>query len=464
MRRFPRTTLGLSHALVPPLALALALALVLALVLVLAAPLAAQEAAAPSDGLPSAPVAPLSVRVITAYRGAIAARQAGEFGLYRDRMAEALELEPGHPMLMLHMARACALEGDTLQAGEYLVRTAATGMRIDLSSEPDLAAVRGTPQWVQAAEMVARHAAPEGVAEVAARITEPDYLPEGIAADPVSGDLFVGSLYLRKIVRVGTDGVVRDFVPVGRDGLASVVGLKVDADRRLLWVCSAASEDMRGGTPADSSRTGLYAFDLESGRTVRRVMLADTTRAHLLNDCCVDRDGNVYVTDTMQGGVYLLRVDADRFETVVEPGTLRASNGIVLADDGRRLYVSEYPLGITLIDLPTGEIVPLQHPEEIADCYADGLLWHQGSLIAVQNSRGLDRVARFYLDESGRRVIGMTVLAGRLAGFDEPTTATLAGGACLFIANSEVNRLGPGGRLRPADPRRDFLIMRTPLQ
>ncbi|MHB8077900.1 MAG: SMP-30/gluconolactonase/LRE family protein [Candidatus Krumholzibacteriia bacterium] len=458
MSRFRMTAMRSTRSLVPAFAFAFALALGLPL------PLVAQEAAAPPDGLPPAAVAPLSARVVDAYRAAVAARQAGAFGLYRDRVAAALELEPGHPMLLLHMARACALEGDTLQAGEWLVRAAATGVQIDLSSEPDLAAVRGTAQWDQAAELVAQHAAPEGAAEIVARITEPDYLPEGIAADPVSGDLFVGSMRLRKIVRVGADGVGHDFVPAGRDGLASVGGLKVDADRRLLWACSSASVQMSGGTAADSSRTGLYAFDLESGRTVTRVMLADTTRAHFLNDCALDRDGNVYTADTMQGGVYVLRVDADRFETVVEPGVLVGANGLALSDDGRRLYVSEYALGITAVDLPSGDRARLQHPEEIAVCYTDGLLWHQGSLIVVQNGRGLDRVARLYLDESGLRVIGMTVLAARLPGFDEPTTATLAGGACLFVANSELNRFGPDGRLRPADPRRDFLIMRTPLQ
>lgn len=456
MRRIPGSAMRLTRSFVPALALVLAL--------MPAPPVAAQETTAPPVEAAPVAVGPLSPRVLDAYRAAVTARKVGVFGVYRERVALALELEPGHPILMLHMARACALDGDTLQAGDWLLRTAATGVRIDLSDEPDLAAVRGTPAWTTAAGIIALNAAPKGVAETTARIDEPDFMPEGIAADPVNGDLFVGSIHLRKIVRVAANSAVTDFVPAGRDGLDSVVGLKVDADRRLLWACSGADIQMRGGTPADSSRTGLYAFDLESGRTVTRVMLPDTTSAHFFNDCCLSRDGDVYVTDTMQGGVYLLRADSGRFETVVEPGVLVGSNGIALSDDGRRLYVTEYALGIAVIDLPTGDIARLLHPEEIAICYADGLLWHQGSLIVVQNDRGLDRVARLYLDDTGLRVVGMTVLAARLPGFDEPTTATLAGGACLFIANSELNRFGPGGRLRPADPRRDFLIMRTPLQ
>lgn len=461
MRRIAGSAVPLTRSFVPALTLACALALALAP----APPAGArqEEAPPPADAAPVA-VGPLSPRVLAAYRSAVAARRMGAFAVYRERAAGALELEPGHPLLLLHLARACALAGDTLQAGELLVRSAATGVQLDLSTDPDLAAVRGTPAWTTAAGLVALHAAPEGVAETAGRIAEPDFMPEGIAADPVSGDLFVGSIHLRKIVRLTADGAVRDFVPAGRDGLASVIGLKVDADRRLLWACSGASVQMRGGTPADSSRTGLYAFDLESGRTVTRAMLPDTTRSHFLNDCCLDRDGNVYATDTEQGGIYRLRAGSDRLETVIEPGVLVGSNGLALSDDGRSLYVSEYALGIAVIDLPTGGIARLLHPEEIAICYVDGLLWHQGSLIVVQNARGLDRVARLYLDDAGLRVMAMTVLAARQPGFDEPTTATLAGGACLFVANSELNRFGPDGRLRPAAPRRDFLVMRTPLQ
>ncbi len=461
MRRFPRTAMRLTRTLVPALALALAAPPVMRLI----PPLAAQVTATPSAA-PEAPVivGPLSPRVLDAYRGAMTARQRGAFGAYRARVAAALDLEPGHPLLLLHMARACALDGDTLQAGGWLLRTVATGVRIDPADEPDLAAIHGTAPWLAATELLALHAAPAGLAETVARIGEPDFMPEGLAADPVSGDLFVGSIHLRKIVRVSADGTVNDFVPSGRDGLASVAGLKVDADRRLLWACSGAGVQMRGGTPADSSRTGLYAFDLDSGRTVTRAMLPDTTRAHFLNDCCLSRDGDVYTTDTMQGGVYRLRAGSARLETVIGPGVLIGSNGIALSDDDRRLYVSEYALGITVIDLPTGGIARLLHPEEIAICYVDGLLWHQGSLVAVQNGRGLDRVARLYLDTAGLRVIGMSVLAARQPGFDEPTTATLAEGACLFVANSELNRFRADGRLRPAEPRRDFLIMRTPLQ
>ena len=41
---------------------------------------------------------------------------------------------------------------------------------------------------------------------VAFRVDERDLIPEGLAHDPVTGDFFLGSLFKRKIVRVGRRG------------------------------------------------------------------------------------------------------------------------------------------------------------------------------------------------------------------------------------------------------------------
>ena len=55
-----------------------------------------------------------------------------------------------------------------------------------------------------------------------------------MAWDAVGRAFYVGSLLRHKIVRIGPDGVVRDFVPAGVGGLGEVLGMKVDATRREL--------------------------------------------------------------------------------------------------------------------------------------------------------------------------------------------------------------------------------------
>lgn len=420
---------------------------------------------AAAQSAPAAAEEPSRSRLaITAYQEGIAARDEGRFADYLRAMDRALALAPGQPVLMLHLARACALTGDRDGAAAWLVRIAATGAQHDVAADVDLATLADLPAYVAAVEEMARQAEPQGVAEVAFRIAEPDFLPEGIAHDPLTGDFYVGSIWLRKIVRIDAQGNVTDFVPSARDGLWSVVGMKVDESRRRLWACSGASGMMLGGSPSDTTHNGLFAFDLESGRLVTKAIVADTTRRREMNDCAIAPDGSVYATDSRNGSIWVLRPDSDRLEMLIGDDVLSGSNGITLSRDGALLYVAEYNLGIAVINLATLAIDRLQAPEEFCTVYVDGLDWCERSLIAVQNGRGLDRVARFFLDESGRRVVGMTVLAARLKEFDEPTTGCVAGRSYFFVASSEVHRLRRDGAPEPADPPRDFLIMRAALQ
>ncbi len=417
---------------------------------------------------PPAPSRPDSLshaqRVIQAYHEAGAAREAGRFQHYLQATDRALALEPGHPVLMLHMARACARTGDLDAAEGWLARVAATGIQADLDADAELAPLRARPGFAAARDEMSRQAAPQGAAEVAFRLGEPDFLPEGIACDPLTEEFFVGSLRLGKIARVDAAGGVSDFVPAGSGALWSPLGMKVDVPRRLLWVCDTAGPYMVGGTPADTARTTLAAFRLDDGSPVARVALTDTSRARGLNDCALGPDGSVYATDAAGGGVWMLRPGSSVLEALLPDGSLAAPNGIDISADGGLLYVAEYGLGIALVDLETLAIERLQAPEEFCTAYVDGLNRHEHTLVVVQNGRGLDRVVRLFLDETGRRVEGMAVLAARLPEFDEPTTGCVAGGAYYFVANSQLRRLGRDGALSPADPPRDFLIMRAALR
>jgi len=77
-------------------------------------------------------------------------------------------------------------------------------------------------------------------------IPEKDLLPESVAYDPVEEAFYVGSTRKGKIVKVGRDGKVTDFVAPRRHGLWMVIGMKVDARRRILWAASSAGSNLEG--------------------------------------------------------------------------------------------------------------------------------------------------------------------------------------------------------------------------
>ena len=75
--------------------------------------------------------------------------------------------------------------------------------------------------------------------KVAYEIPENDLIPEGIAFNPKTRAIFVSSTWKRKILKISSDGKVEDFIKSGQDGILGVIGMKVDAERQLLWVCTS---------------------------------------------------------------------------------------------------------------------------------------------------------------------------------------------------------------------------------
>ena len=71
----------------------------------------------------------------------------------------------------------------------------------------------------------------------------------------------------------------------------------------------------------------------------------------------------------------------------------------------------------------------------------DGLYWHRGSLIAIQNGIGSPRIAAFRLSKDGSRVTQTTVLENRTAFTVTPTTGAIHGNDFYFIANSQSDNL-----------------------
>ena len=137
-----------------------------------------------------------------------------------------------------------------------------------------------------------------------------------------------------------------------------MLGLKVDAGRRRLWACTAASP--RAGAAAGSS--ALLLYDVDSGKLLRAHWLKEAGTKHLLNDLAFTASGEVYVTDSDTDTLYRLGPEGEGLEIFVGPGTFRYPNGIALSADEQRLYVADFQSGLSVVELATKAARPLPHP------------------------------------------------------------------------------------------------------
>jgi sugar lactone lactonase YvrE len=236
-----------------------------------------------------------------------------------------------------------------------------------------------------------------------------------------------------------------------------VLGMRVDPANRTLWACSAA-----GATAGElDGSSSLFRYDLKTGKLLGKVDIPG--KPHLCNDIAVGKGGEVFITDSKGGMVHRLRAGGTALETLIGPGTFIYPNGITISPDFSKLYVADFTKGLSIVDVATGQVRPLPHPERVHVAGLDGIYLDGKSLVAVQNSAGTSRIVRFRLNAALDSIESEETLESRNPLFKIPTTGVLANGSLVYIANSHLTSLDEKGGLKPDAELREVVILEVPL-
>ncbi|MEO7984919.1 MAG: hypothetical protein ABI766_00210 [Gemmatimonadales bacterium] len=389
------------------------------------------------------------------YQLAVKAYEGRDYADFLDHARRAQQLRPSHGGVIYGLASAYALTGRRDSAIGMLNRFATLGYVADVAADSDFIALRGSPGYAGVRRALASNHTPIVRSTVAFTLPEKDLLTEGIAYDPLSKAYFVGSVHHRKILRVAGDGTVSEFVPAARDGMWAPLGMKVDAGRKALWVAVAGVPQMRDHSPGDLGRSGIYRFDLATGKLTGRFLIRDRA-PHVLGDLTLAPNGDVYSSDSRAPMLWRVRAGADSIERFLESPLLLSAQGLAVTPDGRSLYLADYSRGVLRVDLVTRRVALLPCRASVLPLGIDGLYLVGGRLIGIQNGIEPHRVVRLTLDARGDSLIGMEVLERLHPSYAEPTLGVVVGGNLFYIANSQWERFGetaeiahPGELQRP---------------
>jgi hypothetical protein len=350
----------------------------------------------------------------------------------RQQIAQLEKLEsavPSRGAVPFLLAIAKLHLGETREALELLKKTVAMKEGFDPSGDPAFLGLKGTKEFDDLVTKVHSDFPPVAQARLAFVTEEKDLIPEGLAYDEKQNLFYLSSLNRKKIVKIDSEGRSSDFVPGDRYGLLPVLGIRLDPTDGTVWA----------DTFEDAGRTELVHFDA-SGKLLERFGPKDGAK-HGFNDLVVRKNGEVITTDSLGNQVFRLDSRTKTFSALKIYRPLFYPNGIALADDDHTVYVAD-AVGIIRVDLIRGE----SRDVDTGPCCntlsgADGLYWHRGSLIAVQNGIGSPRVAAFKLSKDGTRVTRTTVLENRTQFTVLPTTGAIRGDDFYFIANSQIDNL-----------------------
>jgi len=393
---------------------------------------------------------------------AVKAYQAKDYAAFLENMKQAAQLRPNHPRLMYNLSAAYALNRRKDEAIDWLSRVARMGLVYAAERDEDFASLKGSREFAEVVALFQKNRAPIGDAAQAFTVHEKGLVPESVAYDPATKNFYLSSVYRRKVLRVGPKGETTEFA-TEREGLWSVMGMKVDAARRLLWVCTAAQPQMANYDARERGRSGLFKFDLRTGKLAGKYMLPADSKQHWLGDLAINSRGDVYTTDSVTPALYVLRHNAQSLEAVLEGEPFVSPQGLDFDAGEKRLFVADYAKGVFVIDLRTKRYVPLAPAPDSTMLGIDGLYFYRGRLVAVQNGVNPQRVVRLDLSKDLRRVERFETVAANLPVFDEPTLGVMVGDSFYFIANSQWGALDEQGRLAPEDKLKEPVVLKLKL-
>ncbi len=377
-----------------------------------------------------------------AWARAVAELQQHDTAAARRDVEHAAAAWPRQPAYVWAAAVLAARTGDSRSALAALAEYADLGLGRDVNSST-FTALRALPAF---AELRARHDANRALivnSRMRATLADSTFWPEGMDVDPRNGRIYIASVRHRTVAVIDPDGATHELWPRDGRGSSSLLGVRVDTARGVLWVTTSpvrANPDFSRGDTTDAS---LLRVRLSDGHVERRWRLAPGD--HALGDLAVGPHGDVFVTDSNDPVLYRLRPDGDTLESIRD-ARFHSLQGLAPTPDGRFLILADYSHGLLRVDLQRGAVSRLDDAPHSTSLGCDGIAWDRGAIVAVQNGVMPNRVMRFMLDSTLSRITRAEVLDQNWRDADEPTIGAVVGRQFVYVANSQWEKFDDSGR------------------
>jgi sugar lactone lactonase YvrE len=394
-------------------------------------------------------------------RQATADYKAKDYAKFLENIKRADALRPNHARILYNLAAAYAINNKPDDALTVLERLAAMDLFFAVERDDDFKSLLDLPRFKTIQAEFALNQKAVNKSERAFTIPQKDLITEGIAYDAATKRFFVSSIHKHKIVAVDASGKVSDF-SADSDGLWSVSGMHVDEKRKVLWVTTTAFPQMENFQKADDGRSGVFKYDLRTGKLLKKYLLSNADGKHALGDLIIAKNGDVYASDSVSPNIYRIESKKDELEIFLSSDNFSSLQGLAFSPDEKLLFAADYSKGIFRISMADKKILQLAMDAKTNPIGIDGIYFHNGNLIAIQNGFRPHRVARLFLNKEQSAVTKSETLEANHADFNEPTLGVKVGNDFYYIANSQWALTNETGTLA-ADKLKEPVILRLKL-
>lgn len=293
---------------------------------------------------------------------------------------------------------------------------------------------------------------------IAYRITEKDLIPEGITYSSTTNSFYISSIHKTKIIQINAiTGEFKDFIHSDLLGM-SFLGLIVDEAHNHLWACGNMTKNGK-------NYSMVIKFNLTSGKIIKSYSYIDSV-TNTYNDLVQDEEGNVYFTNSEGQRVYQIDNQSDSVSVFFDGVEITHPNGLTISYDNKYLYIASTDKGIRVLDIEKREIIG--EPNILINSEGiDGLKYYRNSLIGIQNAveeKSQRKISRYFLDESGTKIIKIAIIDQNNPLFDIPTTFVIVKNNLYCLANSQLTNISdPDNEIINPKALKDVLILKYEL-
>jgi sugar lactone lactonase YvrE len=390
------------------------------------------------------------------YTKAKEAHQAGNYASFYEFIQAAEELHPYHQGILYHRGVAAALTGRSDEAIYYLKEAILINTEFDLTT-PDLNTLTNMTGFQHVKQLKEKLSQPVMQSDTAFVLTDRTLHAEGIAAGNKPEQFFVTSIRKRKIIQVNEHAtLVKDFTPVPLP--SSVLGVRIDATRKVLWACTSPLPEMEHFDSTQQS--SVYKFDL-SGNLLKKYV-AD--KPAVFGDIALNRKGEVFISDSQQNTIYKVNEQTTTLDTYYTSKEFWNIQGVTFSNDEQYLFIADYIKGIYRLNTQTKEVIQLSKTTSVSLKSIDGLLWYKNGLITIQNGTNPMRVSYLKLNDTLDSINRVTLIDSDHPAFHEPTNGCIIGDTLYYIANSQWGGYSENHEPKPFEQLQDIVILKTDLK
>ena len=357
-----------------------------------------------------------------------------------------LTLRPYSTMFRWELARVYGQLDEKTAAYDALITLQKQGMAFDPTKDPAFKPVSDTPAFKYIAEGLAVNAKPFGDGKAVLTVKSDAELIESIAFDAKRNRFMFGSTKTGEILHVDASGAAKRFVvPDVVNRLAGVYALAIDSKNDYLYASSTMTNTFEKFKPELTGSGGIYQFDLNDAKLLKIFPFPADGNLRIISSMIVANNGDVYAADVASRSVMQIR--ANKLTQMFTSNALTGVRGLALSADNKRLYFSDYEMGLFYADLELNQIRAMEITGHNLGGIDGVYLWNKKYLIALQNSTLPSRIVRIELNDAGTAIVSLQPLEAAKPDMLSPTFGALRADGFYFIANSQRDLYDASGKI-----------------